>query len=392
MNAPTAPAFAPVPAPLPVGEVQECLRPFGQSRMLPRAAYTDADVLAWERRHLFDGGWVCAGRSSVVAAPGAQAAVRLGERGVLFTRDNAGALHAFENICRHRGHELLACGSTAQRGTIVCPYHAWSYGLEGGLRHARATTEIANARREELSLIPVRSAEWGGWIFVNLSGTGTPLEAHLGNLPSLFAHWPLASLVVGASHDYELKANWKVAIENYHECYHCPSIHPALCKVSPADSGDLYPMDAGGYTGGTMVLADHAATMSFDGTSPLAPFSALTAQQQREVHYVALFPGLLISLHPDFVMTHTLVPLTPATTHVVCQWLFAPEAVAQPGFDPSFAVDFWDKTNREDWGAVESVQRGLASERFIPGILSSDEESVYHFVHKVASAYLGAGA
>jgi Rieske 2Fe-2S family protein len=107
---------------------------------------------------------------------------------------------------------------------------------------------------------------------------------------------------------------------------------------------------------------------------------------------VALFPGLLISLHPDFVMTHRLEPITPTTTRVACEWLFAPQALARDGFDPAFAVDFWDRTNREDWAAVESVQRGLASERFVPGILSSDEESVYHFVHLVASAYLGESA
>lgn len=397
MNANTAPssaAFATAVttveiAPLPPAEVRECLKPFGHSRMLPRAAYVSQDVLAWERKHLFEGGWVCAGRSDLVGASGAQTAVRIGERGVLLTRDAEGQVHAFENICRHRGHELLACGESVTRDRVLCPYHAWSYGLDGGLRHARAITEIANACREELSLIPVRSTEWGGWIFINVSGNAVPFVDYIGELHSMFADWECDRLVVGAKHDYELKANWKVAIENYHECYHCPTIHPALCKVSPADSGGLYGSNQGLFTGGWMTLADHAETMSFDGRSKALPFRGLNDTQRREVHYVTLFPGLLISLHPDFVMTHRLVPTSPSTTQVECQWLFTPEAVAQPGFDPSFAVDFWDQTNREDWGAVESVQRGLASERFVPGILSSDEESVYDFVRVVASAYLG---
>jgi Rieske 2Fe-2S family protein len=128
--------------------------------------------------------------------------------------------------------------------------------------------------------------------------------------------------------------------------------------------------------------------MSFDGKSKVEPFIKLTKAQRREIHYITLFPNFLISLHPDFVMTHRLEPIAPGKTHVECQWLFAPEAVAKSDFDPSFAVNFWDTTNKEDWGAVESVQRGLASERFVPGILSPDEESVYQFVHLVASAYI----
>ncbi len=376
-------------APLSHTDVQACLRPFGQSRMLPRAAYIDADVLAWERKHLFGGGWVCVGRSDGIKAPGSQTALRIGDRGVLLTRDAEGRLHAFENICRHRGHELLACGTSANRGNVLCPYHAWSYGLDGGLRHARAITGIANARREELGLIRIDAAEWGGWIFANISGDARPFAQYAGDLTTLLANWECDRLVIGAQHDYELKANWKVAIENYHECYHCPMIHPALCKVSPPDSGGIYHNTTGAYSGGWMTLADEASTMSFDGRSGAAQLRGLNEAQRREVHYVALFPGLLISLHPDFVMTHRLEPLTPTTTHVECQWLFAPEAVAREGFDPGYAVEFWDRTNREDWSAVESVQRGLASERFVPGILSGDEESVYHFVHLVASAYLG---
>ena len=124
------------------------------------------------------------------------------------------------------------------------------------------------------------------------------------------------------------------------------------------------------------------------GNQKLILSPKLSESQRREVHYITLFPNFLISLHPDFVMTHRLEPIAPGKTYVECQWLFAPEATAKADFDPSFAVDFWDTTNKEDWGAVESVQRSMASEKFIPGILSTDEESVYQFVHLVASAYM----
>jgi Rieske 2Fe-2S family protein len=376
-------------APLPAASLQECLRPFGESRMLPRDAYVDDKVLAWERRELFDGGWRCIGRCDAVKTPGSQMAVKVGQSGVLLARDLEGQLRAFENICRHRGHELLACGTSTQRNNVMCPYHAWTYGLDGGLRNARGITEIRNAKKEELSLIPISLTEWGGWVFVNLSGQAQPFADYLGDLDQRTAAWEFERLVVGASHDYELQANWKVAIENYHECYHCRMIHPALCVASPAESGSDFENRTGAYTGGWMELAENFQTMSFDGHSKGLPFRRLDAEQRRQVHYITLFPGLLISLHPDYVMTHRLDPVAPDLTRVECQWLFSPEAVARKDFSPDYAVDFWDKTNREDWAAVESVQRGLESERFVPGILSEDESSVYDFVNLVAKAYLG---
>ena len=138
-----------------------------------------------------------------------------------------------------------------------------------------------------------------------------------------------------------------------------------------------------------MELAEDADTMSLDGRSDGVVLRGLDEHQRRRVLYLNLFPNLLVSLHPDYVMTHRIEPVTPSTSHVACQWLFPPEAVAQPGFDPSYAVDFWDLTNRQDWAAVESVQRGVASPRFVPGILSGSEDAVYHFVTMVAAGYLG---
>jgi Rieske 2Fe-2S family protein len=377
------------PAPLPVEEVEASLRPFGHSRMLPRAAYVDPAVLAWEREHLFDGGWMCAGRLEDLAEPRAQKALRIGATGVLLTRDDRGSIHALANICRHRGHELLACGASTVRGVVQCPYHAWSYELDGSLRLAPHFGDVPNFDREVMGLLPVAHAEWGGWIFVNVDGRAGPFEEHLGALGDLVAPWGCERLVPGATHHYELQANWKIAIENYHECYHCPLIHPELCRVSPSDSGDNIDDLPGAWVGGDMDLAERAETMSLDGHSGGVVLPGLDERRRRQVLYLNLFPNLLLSLHPDYVMTHRIEPLTPTTSAVECQWLFPPEALEQPGFDPAYAVDFWDLTNRQDWAAVESVQRGMASPRFVPGLLSTDEDAVYHFVTMVAGAYLG---
>ena len=138
-------------------------------------------------------------------------------------------------------------------------------------------------------------------------------------------------------------------------------------------------------------MKDHAATMSLTGESQGINFRGLRPEGEREVLYLGLFPNLLISPYPDYVMTHRLVPLAPGRTFIECDWLFAPESIAQQGFDPAYAVDFWDRTNRQDWRACESLQRGVASRGFRPGVLTDREHDVYRFVTMVAAGYL-AGA
>jgi glycine betaine catabolism A len=377
-----------VPAPLPIDEVLLTLAPFGRARMLPRRAYVDEGVLAWEREHLFDGGWVCATRASALAERRSQLALTVGTTGVLLVRDDDGVLRAFANICRHRGHELLPCGELASRATLVCPYHAWSFRLDGSVRHIPHAGEMDNLSPQELSLLSVAVAEWGGWVFVNVDGRAEPFPAYAGGLLDLAADWRCERLVVGASATYELAANWKVPIENYHECYHCPLIHPELCRVSPADSGVNVDDLPGAFVGGAMRIGDGASTMSLDGVSSAAPLPGLTAEQRRQVLYLQLFPNLLVALHPDYVLTHRITPRAATTCTIECQWLFDPAAVDAEGFQPAFATEFWDLVNRQDWAAVESVQRGIDSSRFVPGVFVEREDAVYHFATMVAAAYL----
>ena len=190
---------------------------------------------------------------------------------------------------------------------------------------------MPNVVPDELGLLPVASVEWGGWLFVNVDGEAPPFAEHLGGFADLLAPWGTGALRVGATHPYALAANWKVAIENYHECYHCPLIHPELCQVSPANSGINVDEVPGAFVGGAMRLADSATTMSLDGRSPLAPLPGLDDDRRRQVLYVQLFPNLLVSLHPDYVMTHRITPLTPTTSTIECQWLFAADGDRRAG-------------------------------------------------------------
>ena len=231
-------------------------------------------------------------------------------------------------------------------------------------------------------------AEWLGWTFLDMSGEAADLDETFGNLPFYLAGYEPERLVTVARHSYEVAANWKLVVENYHECYHCTSIHPELCQVTPPDSGsDIAP--TGLWCGGTMVLKDHAMTMSLTGESQGVNFRNLAPGQDRDVLYLGLWPNLLVSPHPDYVMTHRMVPLGPGRTFIECDWLFAPESIGKAGFDPAYAVDFWDITNAEDWTACENVQRGTANRGHRPGPLSPWESTIYQFLNMVGQAYQG---
>ena len=347
--------------------------------MLPATAYTDADVLAWERRHLFAGAWTCVGRRADLAGNGATArAIQVGDVGVLLTFPES-SVRAFANVCRHRGHELLPAEGTATHRAVACPYHGWAYRLDGTLHTApgMAGQESFDPTTHGLVALPAR--EWHGWVFVNATGTAPPFDRYVGAMDDLVAPYRPAELELGARHSYEVAANWKVIVENYHECYHCPLIHPELCKVSPPASGDNWNLP-GAWVGGSMELRDHAETMSLDGRSG---GRMLPGVDPRTVRYLGLFPNLLVSAHPDYVMAHRLEPIAPGRTWIECSWYFPPGVP-----DPAYAVDFWDVTNREDWAACESVQRGLMNPHFRPGPLAAREDAVYQWVSLVAKMYL----
>jgi Rieske 2Fe-2S family protein len=376
-----------VTSPIDPALLEPVLAPLGRSRSLPAEAYTSLDVYRWEQRHFLEGSWVCVGRAGP-AGPGDQTAVRAGSEGILLVRDEAGGVRAFYNACRHRGHQLLECGDAISRRAIVCPYHAWAYGLDGKLKAAPRFGDLPDDDPVHEGLVPARVAEWHGWTFVNASGDAPDLAEHIGDLDALIAPYQPERLVPAATHEYVVEANWKIVVENYHECYHCPQIHPELCRVTPPQSGENYE-PRGAWAGGSMDLKAHAETMSLTGESRAAPLPGLDESRKRRVFYFGLFPNLLISPHPDYVMTHRIEPLGPARTRIECQWLFAPEEIERRDFDPSYAVDFWDLTNRQDWRACESVQQGAASRGYRQGPLALQEDAVHRFLLMVARGYLG---
>jgi len=364
------------PAPLPADAVDPTLRPLAAARMLPAAAYTSPDVLGWERRHLFAGTWNCVGRVDELFSGGVtQHGVLIGSIPVLLTRDGE-RISAFANTCRHRGHELLGDGESSCLRVVECPYHAWTYTMDGALR---STPRFAGKPADH-GLLSLALEVWHGWIFVNADTEAVPFTDYLGALGELVAPYAPDKLNLAARHEYQVRANWKVIVENYQECYHCPHIHPELCAVSPPTSGDNFALP-GAWVGGTMDLREGAETMSLDGRSGGV---FLPGVDRRKVGYLALFPDLLLSLHPDYVMVHKLRPAGPDRTDVRCSWYVAPGVT-----DAGWAERFWDRTNRQDWAACESVQRGLDSPHYRPGPFAPGEDAVHRWAGLIARAYLG---
>jgi Rieske 2Fe-2S family protein len=377
-------------APLNTEALERVIAPFGQNRTLPAAAYTSEEVFVWETENIFRSTWVCLGRLDELVYPGQIRAVEVAGESLLLARDPEGSLTAFSNVCRHRGHELAPVGEAIDARLIRCPYHAWSYRFTGELRAAPTFTQTPGFDMTEYPLMGINVTDYLGWVWVDLSGEAKPIEEHYGNLAEKATPFETERLRTAAVHSYVVDANWKIIVENYNECYHCSSIHPELCEVSPPDSG-LDHQPTGYWCGGTMALKPHAVTMSLDGASKGVNFRGIDEVIARQVWYLTVTPNLLLSMHPDYVMTHRLTPLSTGQTHIECAWLFPPEAFDLDGFDPAYAVDFWDITNREDWTACENVMKGVRQRGYRPGPLSSWEGTVYQFLTIMGHLYLGHG-
>ena len=345
---------------------------------LPAAFYTDDTYYRREMERLFGRMWIVAGRTEEVARPG-QFVLRevLGES-VVITSNAAGAVNAFYNVCRHRGTKLCTEAAGTFAGSIQCPYHAWTYDLDGRLIGAPHMEEVPHFRKADYPLHRVHAEVWDGHIFINLDPAARPLREQLADLPSRFAAWRMQDLRLGHRIVYDVKANWKLIIQNYNECLHCPNLHPALNKLSHYLSGENVPLQAT-YMGGRMDLRPGVDTLSMDGSCPRAFLPGLSSEDVRRVYYYAIFPNMLLSLHPDYMLVHTLWPQSADRTINVCEWHFHPTELARPDFDPSDAVAFWDMTNRQDWHVCELSQAGISSRAYTPGPYSNREDLLYAF-------------
>jgi Rieske 2Fe-2S family protein len=341
-------------------------------KTLHRDLYIENEWFAREREHIFFGDWTCIGREEDCPGPGDYRAISIAGESVLTVRGEDGVLRAFFNVCRHRGCQLVdSTDPEKQQGRMLsnirCPYHSWTYRLDGSLHHT-PHLEVEKARYH---LHKVALDTWAGFVFANIAGSGKTLAEQLGPIAKRVRRYPLADLRTGANIDYTAAANWKVILENYNECYHCAGVHPELCKIVPEfrknggaglDWEDGIPQKQG------------TDTFTFSGTSSRPSFPGLSEAEQTRHFGELIYPNLMLSLCREHVAAFILWPSGPEQTRIECRLLFHPDAIAEPGFDPSDAADFWDVVNLQDWSICERVQRGMHSRPFEAGYYAPMED------------------
>ena len=361
------------------------------AKTLAQKYFVSPEIFAEEQEKIFSTQWMLVGHQSQIAKPGdyftAQVgppssdygATGLGPESLLIIRNKDDKVHGFFNVCRHRGTRLKedACGHAS---AIQCPYHAWTYGLDGKLIGAPHMDDVPGFDKAEYSLHTVNLGLWEGFIFVNLAKEPHSLEEWFAPLAGKFSHWNMSILRSAKRIEYDVRANWKLMFENYSECYHCPGVHPMLSKVSPYDSAEN-DLCEGPFLGGFMsIIKGTGLTMS--GKACALPIDHENEQEHEDktrVFYYSIFPNMLLSLHPEYVMVHQLWPQSPERTLILCDWFFHPDAFAvsdrsgKPDFNPNDAIEFWDMTNKQDWHVCELSQQGIASRAYQPGPYSSRE-------------------
>ena len=355
---------------------------------LDASVYLDEPAWLAERERIWFGQWILVGRAEDVPDPGDRLVADVAGESVLIVRDDEDDLHAFANVCRHRGAQLVdpsgpACGNVG--AMIRCPYHAWSYGYDGALRRAPF---LDAAALPDIHLATWSVDTWGGFVFVHAGEPGTSLSDQLGAVVDRTVRYPLAQLRRGVTLTYEVAANWKILAENYNECYHCGPVHPELCDLVP-----LFRRGGGGLDWPDGIPhRDGAWTFTTTGTTTRQPFPGLDDAELVRHKGELVYPNLLLSLSADHVAAFRLAPSGPGATTVICDLLFHPDAISADDFDPSDASELWDLVNRQDWAICESVQRGMQSRSWQGGWFAPMEDDAADIAVWYERAMRGAGA
>ena len=351
---------------------------------LPADAYFDPSQYARELQRIWYRNWVYVGRSSDVALPRAFRTFELGDQRILLVRDERGVVHGFHNTCRHRGAALCREPLGQLRtGTLICPYHAWVYNLQGDLLRTSSKAHASGFDVADFPLDRISVNEWQGFLFVALTDK-PPAFDKIFDLPlNRFDAWPLKELVVGHVLLKTIQSNWKVFWENYNECLHCPGVHPQLSQLVPiygrglleerddpqwrAHAADNDPKFKGGLRSG-------AATWSANGKITGVPFPGLAEADRRAGHlYMTSLPSVFLVGHADYVRVVRLLPLGPERTELRVEYLFSPQTLADPGFDLGNVVDFTNRVMTEDAQVCELNQQGLRAGPHARGVVMPEE-------------------
>jgi len=363
---------------------------------LPADAYFDPARHEREIQRIWHRNWVYVGRSSDVARPRAFRTFELGDQRVLLVRNDEGILQGFHNTCRHRGAALCREDAGMLRsGAIICPYHAWTYSLEGDLLRTSSKRHALGFDVADFPLYKISVRECRGFIFVALNNHPPAFDQIFDPPFNRLDAWPLEDLLVGHVLLKNMQCNWKIFWENFNECLHCPLVHPSLSQLVPLygrgllregddpnwkeTAADPDPKYKGGIRRG-------ASTWSLDGQLTGVPFAGLSQDDRRRgAVYVTNLPSLFIVGHLDYVRVVRLRPLGPEQTELRVEYLFSPETLASPGFDMRNVVEFTNMVMTEDAQVCELNQRGLHAAPHVGGVVMPEEYLVRQFQEWVGS-------
>ena len=333
--------------------------------------------------------WQIVGRVDGLENPGDYRVIEIGDQSVVVTRNENRELKAFHNTCRHRGSVLCAQASGKfSGGRIVCPYHSWTYSLEGELTNTPWRLPLSDFDPSHYWLYEVSVDEWAGFLFLNLEPETTDsLDEVIDGWPDLFSSWDFETARIGHRKSWDIGCNWKVFWENFSECYHCPGIHPELSQLSgefskgiirASDDPDWEPVEPENPYQARLLPG--VQTWSEDGNTELPHFSGLRDHERQMGHnFSVLRPSGFIAAHVDFVRFGYLVPLGPEQVRFTIEWLFPPQTLDEPEVDLSSPIKFIERLTDQDARVCELNQRGLRGRRHTNGVLVPQEYLVHGF-------------
>jgi Rieske 2Fe-2S family protein len=346
--------------------------------------YTSDSVYADEREHIWWGHWVCIGRAEEIPNPGDFLVRDVAGESLIISRNRDGELRGFYNVCAHRGTKLLdetglgACGHVNK--AFKCPYHAWAYDLDGRLIGSPNVDEDEAFDRDDYPLHAIAVESYAGFLFVHMGPEpGSLIDSLRDGMESItnFERYRMDELRVGVRIVYEVKANWKIVVENFNECLHCPTIHPELVQVVPlyrfGEVWDEQTQDDGNW------MVEGATSFTRTGQSTLPRFPDLEPDDYRMYYGTYQFPNLMLNLHPDAGMAYIALPNGPNHTTVVSEYLFRAETIASPDFAPDPVVEFWDLISKQDWAVCERAQTGVGSRSFRQGVFPRQDRFLFAF-------------
>lgn len=355
---------------------------------LPGQAYTSTEFLEQEQQSVFSKNWIFAALATDLPNPGDLFPVTIAGVPIVILRDRHNIIRAFHNICSHRGVQLVSqpCRHSSR---LICPYHAWSYDLEGKLLHTPHfggywQDNCAGFERAAKDLKPVRCDRWLEMIFVNLSDEAPPLADYVAPISDRWVDYDLQRLRYGGEVRFEFKANWKLAVENFSESYHLPWVHPGLNSYSRMEDHFVFELSDRSFGQGSSLYKPNPVNGKTLPTFPcLSPAKATVAE------YVVLFPNTMLGIHPDFFLLLVVNPIGPDRSEERLVFFLVGDEALNPEFQEvrDWVINSWRTINKEDIDIIERLQIGRYSPAFDGGCFSPAlEKTVYQFHQLIAQS------